>query len=712
MRLNPIYNERRKASIFLLITFILGFLAFWILIIPFIAMAFLIGDGFSDTSFSQVSDFFVKSLHSPIYVLQIYFSWFLDYTLYEPRHFTWASFFKWKILLIPTLAYVMFCFYVVVYNPYEYRVQYYSSGREARYSDIKKMGLFNGKYIYVGKYKNKPMKLTEARSAFCIGAPLSGKTAGVVIPNILEKDDACLFVHDPKGELAEKTSGYRSTKGPTFIMDFTKVDDPEKGIYYPCWNPLNENNMPPQYKGRDSYIDGLVEFLIPNGPEGTDPYWVKAGRSCLTGLTIYLTNKVEQAKANDYFLNKLHEKNMDEMDRDVLLSYYQGMQQIPEVKKAILALKENKLSIQNYVPIGSWDPLPHNWIGQEASFGMLLDSLNNWMFVKTIELRNRRNQGDAMAMDLDVWQNIFDTIVNETFFYGYSRRALLELNQVLSLPDKQRASVISMAQTGIELFKNSAIRSRTSSNDFTYNDLRGIKNPQTGKYEPITFYFNNEGGAVCNLFINMVVGHLMSNGPSQKEMGPYPAEFILDDFSRMPSLQSISDGITFGRANKNIFLVVVQDWHQITSKYGENTTDVIMNSVGVKIIKRQNNPETRNKVMQGIMKFTRKLEKKHKQKEGYGKDINPFLHEVGYDYIEDNTIGGTGILNMSNEKQLVLVTGYYHRPIQAASPPYYKEKTMIEKTSLPQASAVPDSFKAKKMIEQKQTLEIQLDALS
>lgn len=712
MRLNPAYNDRRRAIAFLAVTFGLGFLVFWVTAALFITLAVLVGGSFSAHAFSQISEFWADSIQSPVFILKTYFSWFSDYIFNEPRHTTWASFFKWKIPLIPMMAYVLFCGFMIGYNPYDYRPQYFRSGREARSDDIRKMGLFKGKYLYIGNFKKKPMRLTETRSAFCIGAPLSGKTAGVVIPNILTADNACLFIHDPKGELAAATSGYRSTKGPTFIMDFSKVDVPEQDVYYPCWNPLNEENMPPQHKGRDSYIDGLVNFLIPDGPEGTDPYWVKAGRSCLTGLTIYITNKVAQAQANDYFLNRLRQKSIDAADLDVLLSYYQGMQQTPEVKSAVLAVKERKLSLQNYVPIGTWDPLPHNWVGREASFGMLLDLLNNWMFSKTIELRKRRDQGDIMAMSLDVWQTIFDTIVDETFYYGYSRRALLELNQVLSLPDKQRASVISMAQTGIELFKNSAIRSRTSSNDFTYKDLRGIKNPQTGEYEPVTFYINNEGGAVCNLFINMVTGYLMSKGPLQADMGPYPVEFILDDFARMPSLQSISDGITFGRSKANIFLVVVQDWHQITAKYGENTTDIIMNSIGAKIIKRQNNPDTRNKVMEGIMKLTRKVEGSHGGAVGFGKDVNPFYQKGGYKYIEDSTIGGTGILNMTMDKQLVLVTGWYHRPIQAATPLYFNNEQMKQKASLPKASPVPAFVQARKMKEHRRALDIQLDVLT
>ena len=712
MRLDPIYEQRRKAYKFLLKTIPLAFIGFWFLLWLLMPLGYWIGEGNDALALDKAIRFWKASLLNPLLVFDSYFKWIPLFVTSEPVHTTWSSFIRWRLPLLPTLFLVMSVVYLIVNNPYDYAPQYFGYGREARPSDLKRMGVYPGKYLYLGDLKGYPMRLPDTRSAFCIGAPLSGKTVGVVVPNILKADNACLFIHDPKGELAKTTSGYRATKGPVFILDFSLADKPEEGKYYPCWNPLNENNMPPVHKGRDSYIDTLIAFLIPDGPEGTDPYWVKAGRSCLTGLTLYLTNKVEQAKANDYFVAKLAKGKLDKEDLDVLESYYQGMQQTDEVMQALEALHQNKLNSKNYVPIGTWDPLPHNWVGREASFGMLLDLLNNWMFSQTKILRAKRDMGDMMAMSLDVWQIILDTIVNETFLYGYGRRALLELNQVLSLPDKQRASVLSMAQTGIELFKNSAIRDRTSSNDFTYKDLRGIKDPATGEYRPVTFYVNNEGGAVCTLFINMVCGSLMDKGPNEGDMGPFAVEFILDDFARMPKLQSIADGITFGRSKQNIFLVVVQDWHQISAKYGENVTDIILSSVAAKIIKRQNNPETRNKMMAGIMPLTRRVEGSHGGEVGFGPKVNPFIDKGGFKRIKDTVIGGTGILKLAMDQQLVLISGFYHLPIQAKAPLFYNNKELSIKSKIPPATAVPAFLKAQKEKEgRRHALDIQLDAL-
>ena len=269
-----------------------------------------------------------------------------------------------------------------------------------------------------------------------------------------------------------------------------------------------------------------------------------------------------------------------------------------------------------------------------------------------------------------------------------------------------------MAQSGIEPFKNSAIRERTSSNDFCYCDFRGRKDEATGEYKPLTFYVNNEGGSVCTLFINMISGALMEKGQNEGKMGPFATEFILDDFGRMPKLQSIADGVTFGRSKGNVYLVCVQDWHQITAKYGEDTCDIILSSVAAKIIKRQNNPETRNKVTAGIMQLTRTVEGSHGGTWGFGKDVNYFQRKGGHKLIKDGTIGGTGILKMDTDAQLVLYAGFYHRPIQAKTSLYFKNDGLKAKTSIPPVDNIPADMKEKRMKEHHSVLDIQLDALT
>ena len=487
-------------------------------------------------------------------------------------------------------------------------------------------------------------------------------------------------------------------------MNWAGIDQPEKGIFWPSWNPIGGKNLPPLHDGREGYIDDLIYFLIPDGPTGTDPYWVKAGRGCLTGLTGYITGKVEQAKANDYFLARIEENALDDEDYKVLLSYYSSMRDFPEVKQAIMYARQKQITKENYLPIGKWSIIPDSWRqGQDACFAMLLDVISNSQIQINKALKQRQDEGDPTVMMTDAWKELLDEIVLETAYYGYGRRTLLELNQVLSLPDKQRASVISMALSGINIFKNSAVRARTSMNDFNYEQLRGIKDEKTRQFKPITIYMSvpfedlQSSIQISTLFINMATGYLMSKGANE-EIGPYPMGFILDEFHHMPSLQSISDGIVFGRAKQNMFLVVVQDWHQISAQYSEEKMNIIISSVAVKIIKRQNNPETRNLMMKGIMMLTKKV---HSYKEKQNMlAFGPFQRTHSVKTISDTVVGGTGILKLANDKALVLYSGHLDRPIDKVTTPlFFKNRYYKSLASLPPAPNMPAEMQKARLAE-------------
>ncbi|MBQ7412975.1 MAG: type IV secretory system conjugative DNA transfer family protein [Alphaproteobacteria bacterium] len=493
-----------------------GIMILWILYLFVLPLSIWLNPINSDTIGTIYGRFWGRTLTDNLFFpLVSGWQWFTDYVFREPKHYTWDSFFAWKLPLVPTFLFFMYELWLFVLNPYTFADQTFGSGHEARDDEVKRMGLFDGKYLFLGNYgpRNKKLKLPDTRSVFCIGMPGSGKTTGVVVPAILEMDNASLIINDPKGELARLTSGYRATKGPVFMMNWAGVDEPEKGIRWPCWNPIGGGNLPPLHAGREGYIDTLISFLIPDGPTGADPYWTKAGRGCLTGLTGYLCGKVEQARANDYFVSRLTEGQLDDEDYVVLLSYYKSMRDFPEVIAAIKNAENKSITKDNYLPIGKWDPIPQSWQGAEdACFAMLLDIITNSQIRINEELAERRRMGDPSVMMTDAWKILLDEVVLETAYYGYGRRTLLELNQIAGLPDKQRGSVISMALSGVNLFKNAAVRTRTSMNDFNYDQLRGMKNSETGEYEPITVYMSvpyedlNSSILLSTLFINMATG--------------------------------------------------------------------------------------------------------------------------------------------------------------------------------------------------------------
>lgn len=693
---------------------ILGIIGLWGLLLIFIPlMIYLLNVGDFQSAWKTILSYWKKTFSGDIFLpFEAYFKWLWNYIAHEPRHKTWSSFFAWKVPIIPMGLFIWYQLLMPVKNPYFWAPQTFGDGREATKKDLKQFGLLDGKGIFLGFSRGVKMFLPDTRSVFCIGCPGCGKTSGVIIPAVLEGNNSSMIIHDPKGDIAKATSGHRATLGPVFKLNWGASDDLKKGERWPSWNPIGGKNLPSLQSGREGYIDTLIYFLIPDGPTGTDPYWVKAGRGCLTGLTGYLCGKVEQAKANDYFLARLNEGGLDEEDYAVLLSYYKSMRDFPEVKEAIQNALRKTITLDNYLPIGKWGIIPQNWRGQDASFAMLLDILNNNQMRYTAELTKRRRAGDITGMNTDPWKMILEEIVLETAYYGYGRRTLLELTQVEALPEKQRGSVISMALSGINIFKNSAVRARTSLNDLDYSQLRGIKDKETGEYKPVTIYLSvpmediGSSMLISSLFINMATGHLMEFGPNEGKDGPYPMTFILDEFHQMPSLQSISDGIVFGRSKANSFLVAVQDWHQINSKYDQETTDIIISSVAAKIIKRQNNPETRNPLLKGIETLT-KVVHSYSGNRGFLKFSNKDLFggkkmEIGFDFWHekshkiktqaDTVLGGSGFLSMVPTKQIVLYSAHLNRPIVGQTPLFYKNDEYKALASLPPAPPMPKEF--------------------
>lgn len=691
---------------------LLGFVIFWVCIIACLPAAYEIGGHFHRNIIDIYTTYLMKIFNGHIWIpFSDYWKWFCQFCFHEPRHYNWYSFASWRLPLIPMGVFFFYELWICHANPYHLFPQRFGTGREARPKDIEKMGLYDGKHLLLGMFAGRKMKLPDTRSVFCIGSPGAGKTMGVVVPAILEDSDSSLIIHDPKGEIARLTSGYRATLGPVFKMNWMGKDDKDRGIFWPSWNPIGEGNLPPLKSGREGYIDNLISFLIPDGPSGTDPYWVKTGRGCLTGLTGYLCGKVDQAQANDYFFDRIKHHNLDDEDYDILISYYESMRDFPEVLAAKEKAVQHKITAENYLPIGSWDLIPDEWKGHDACFAMLLDILNTAQIRCNTEISERQRNQDITALDLDAWQMIFEQIVLETAYYGYGRRTLLELNQVLSLPDKQRGSVMSMALSGVNIFKNSAVRCRTSMNDFSYKQLRGIKNEETGQMQPVTIYMSvpyedlKASVLISSLFINMATQYLMEFGPNQGEAGPCSVGFILDEFQHMPSLEIITDGIIFGRVKQNKFLVSVQDWHQISSKYNQETTDIILSSVAVKIIKRQNNPETRNPLMKGITPLTKVDRASYSYTWSWFDWTGPLLPgnkqvKIGFDLyfpikrkiktLSDSVIGGSGVLNMSPDKQIVLYAGHLDRPINKVTTPFYDKIPEYKiRAALKPAPAIP-----------------------
>ncbi len=690
------WEEYDKAVRWMFMTMILTLVVTALFTIFSLPFSYLLEKGISKENIQTVKLFLNRVFDQPTFLFQQYAKW--GRKLSASHEFSIS---RW-VPLLPIVSLPLGLIIGGVSCPYRFQSNVHGSARIATLRDIEKMELlgFDGFCQVVGKFKGRMLLLKETLSTLCCAPPGTGKTVGVVMPTIFHAPTLSLIINDPKPELCYKTSGARAKVGPVFIINWGAEDKPSEGIYYPSWNPLSPNALPEMGPDRDMYVDSICNILVEDPKGGADPHWSQTGRAALNGFIHFITSKCERARANDYFIGRIYEGKLDEEDKRVLESYYQDMRD-PMVPQAIANLKNNAITIDNYVPIGTWNLLPEKWIGRESCIAMILEWLTEAQIKQAQDIKRRLAEGDQMAAMADPLRDLLDEAVEEARKYGYAQRCYTELSSLSAMPDKERGSVISTAFAGINIFKNAAVVARTSFSDLHFKDLRGMKDPVTGVFKPISVYLSiNQTdaralGVISSVFIELMSSYLISNKPNEVnktdgKMGPFGCLFVLDEFPQMPKLKAVIDGPAVGRGQKVSYLLIGQDLGQISGKYGKDDLETVISTTACKVILSQNNEVTAQRFSKMIGNKTVQTTSFSRNEGQMGKNYNPFAKNVSYQLQGISVISTTELLSLPMLKQVVLMQSYIDRPIMADSPRWYLDPKMRKLAALKPAPNVPD----------------------
>ena len=703
------WEEYNNAVKWMMMTFIITLIVTLFLAIISMPLGYLIGNGISRDTLGEVSKFIQTIFNSPGYLFSRYWHWIKQISNYHGAF----SFSLW----LPVLPLISLPFGLIIgaaSNPYRFQSNIHGSARIAELKDIKKMGLLDGFCMVIGKYKGHLLMMKETLSTLCCAPPGTGKTAGVVIPTIFNSHGMSIVVNDPKPELCFSTTGARAKDGPVFVINWGAEDNPAEGVYYPSWNPLSPNALPAPGPDRDMYVDSMCNILVEDPKGGADPHWSKTGRAALTGFIHFIASKCERARANDYFIGRVYEGKLDEEDKRVLEGYYLEMRD-PMSARAIQDLHNDSLTIDNYLPIGTWSLLPEKWIGHESCLAMILEWITESQIKQSQEIKRRLDEGDQMAAMADPMRDMLEEAIDEARRFGYSPRCIVELSQLSSMPDKERGSVLSTGFSGIGIFKNSAVVSRTSFSDLHFKDLRGMKDPVTGEWKPISVYLSVNQvdaralGVISGTFIELMSSYLIANPPkfqnkTDGQMGPFPTLFVLDEFPQMPKLKAIIDGPAVGRGLKVSYLLIGQDLGQISGKYGKDDLETVISTTACKVILSQNNEQTAQRFSKMIGNKTVQTTSYSRQEGSMSKEFNPFAKNVSYQLQGVSAISSNDLLSLPMLKQVVLMQGAIETPIMADAPRFYLDKKMLAQSKIPHSPWVPDWIVAQRADENEDIL--------
>lgn len=551
-------------------------------------------------------------------------------------------------------------------NPFRLYDLIHGDARMGTLRDIRKMekrkqiGIRGGRYLTLGVWPQtkEPVRLIETLSTLVLAPPGTGKTATFVVPSILNTPEASFIVNDPKPELFDLTSGYRSQIGHVFMINWSAtdkidpaaLDDPRRTIFYPRFNVLSPRLLPPAGTAeRDTYLDAVANVMSPSSSKGGDSYFEDKGRAVLVGFLHYICSKVADPDPSQRNLNNIpkqwHSSDME-----------------PSIPMLIDLVTE----------------------GQSNA------NIKNDKDKKEAAEQNRFHQGDALS-------DWLKDIVQECRDRGYNPRAVTELTPLIAMAPNERSGMLGTMDKAFLPFKNAAVRERTTSCDFVPADLRGIPD-ENGEMKPVTLYVcvnQAEAAAfatITSLLYEVLSREFLAYGPGSVNrngihLGPYPVTFMLDEFAKLPKIEAVMTGPDLGRSMKTMYCMIAQSAAQIGKIYSKEDEQIIYATTAVKYILPQNDKDTVKLVQDMVGSTTLKRSDSSKTKGGdfkeWGKS-NESSKLERVDFIRSGDISG-----MKQGTHMMIAQGFMNTPFFLKSQAFFEEPEMLEKVCNPRTGLGP-----------------------
>jgi type IV secretion system protein VirD4 len=128
---------------------------------------------------------------------------------------------------------------------------------------------------------------TGREHVLCLGPTRSGKTAGVLIPTLLTYPHS-MIVYDPKGELYDRTAGWRKKEAGNTVIRFAPAQT-ESSVR---WNPFDRVRAGTPYEFRD--VANIIEQVADPKGKGLSGHWEPTAANFLAGVALHLFALVQR----------------------------------------------------------------------------------------------------------------------------------------------------------------------------------------------------------------------------------------------------------------------------------------------------------------------------------------------------------------------------------------------------------------------------------
>lgn len=260
-----------------------------------------------------------------------------------------------KIQVYIALAYSLLPItFTLMYLIGSYKKISYGYAQFADFSMFKKMGLNVKEGFTFCLFKGKEIKTTDTRSILVIAAPGTGKTSGIVIPNMLSIKTSAIIL-DIKGEIEQLTSKYRKEVFKNEILIFNPFGNDNNFHFNPFDKKVIEDTLKERKEAaREEDIDENFDFnikmeiikqtanvLFKKGKD-EEAHWVELAKSLFIFFALYDLEK--NAESNLFRLMRYPKMSRDELLSEEVILQAQELEQTEEINLDDMKLFFNQVS--------------------------------------------------------------------------------------------------------------------------------------------------------------------------------------------------------------------------------------------------------------------------------------------------------------------------------------------------------------------------------
>ena len=254
----------------------------------------------------------------------------------------------------------------------------------------------------------------------------------------------------------------------------------------------------------------------------------------------------------------------------------------------------------------------------------------------------------------------------------------MEGNAFTKKEEREASSVFSSFRSILSAIDDPISSRNLSTSDFRLSDLRK-KDSTVSIYLMVNPADQARLKPILTIFFELATLKLIEREPAKDEPN---VTFFLDEFPRLGRMLEVVQLPAISRSFGVNVLYIVQSFSQLRTIYGHDRANELRNTCSFHVVFTQNETEIAKDVSTSIGNTTRRRISRSYQAGRIEGSTSSSLEGVPLVLPQD-------IMSMRQGEILVLVQGFFQRPIRAKVPMYFKDKRMLSRTQIPP----PELFK-------------------